>query len=822
MSELYAQVAVPLPQRQLDRLFDYRIPEGLLDLVKPGCRVIVPFGGGNKRYESYVVSLTDECGIEAEKIKDVLQVLDEKPLLSSEMLQLARWMRDKYYSTLADCIRCLLPAGIHMKVDEVVRLKGPIDPGLPLKQKEICEYLLASGVNGAALKSELMNSFEDSRASSLAALKKKGAVEIEYLSEMKEMTLKVKTIRMNSESPALQDALDAAQFDNSPRSKALRVLAGHALPSGEGMQASDVLELAGITMSTLKTLEKNGLALIEEIEVRRNSVYRTEAEALPVPDLTQEQESALAAILESMNHPNPKPVLLHGVTGSGKTELYMRVIEETLKKGRQAIVLVPEISLTPQTVNTFLSRFGNQVTVTHSRLSLAERYDQWKKARDGQASVMIGPRSAVFAPFRKLGAIIVDEEHENTYKSETTPKYCAKEVAVERARLSGAAVIFGSATPSVSAYFQAEKGEISLVGMKTRINQTLPEINIVDMRKELADGNRSIFGKDLKEALKENARLGKQSILFLNRRGHSTFVSCRKCGMVLSCDSCSVNYTYHIATDKLICHYCGKTLKKPDICPSCGSKFIKLFGIGTQKVEEETRRLLPSEEIIRMDMDTTSGKNGHADLLHKFRQGRASVLIGTQMIAKGLDFPNVTLVGVMAADISLNNGDFRSGETTFQLLTQVAGRAGRADFPGKVFIQTYTPEHYSIIYAKEQNYEAFYQHEISIRRQMSYPPYTHVFYIMFIGSQEKQLMDALYELSDIMASYNRNGLYEVLGPAPAKVSKIKNKYRWKILIKAVDEEKLKSFSFYCLNKLNARLNLSDIYQNFALDPNVMD
>lgn len=676
----YADVILSIPQKQIDRAFQYRVPDNLQDRIQTGMRALVPFGPGGKQYEATVVGLTDTAQISADKLKSLLDLIGDEPVFTAEMLALTHWMRDKYYTTYADCLKCVQPAGIQ---------------------------------------------------------------------------LKRKTRR-----------------DKTP-------------------------------------------------------VAAAPWQAAAAPRLTHEQERALAFILEKIdNIPQteapPRPILIHGVTGSGKTEIYLRLIEAALRKGRQAIVLVPEIALTPQTVSVFVSRLGDAVTVTHSRLSQGERYEQWKKARDGQASVMIGPRSAIFAPFPKLGVIIIDEEHEHTYKSESSPKYSAREVAVERGRITGAAVVLGSATPSLTTYYQAESRLIDKVVLRERVNQTPPEVSIVDMRLELARGNRSIFSMNLQKALTENIQAKKQSILFLNRRGHSTFVSCRNCGEVLKCDNCSVNYTYHIASDTLICHYCGKKAPRPDLCPTCGSKYIKFFGVGTQKVEEEALKLFPQETVIRMDLDTTKGKRGHEKLLNAFRRGEASILIGTQMIAKGLDFPNVTLVGVIAADVSLNNGDFRAGETTFQLLTQVAGRAGRAQDPGRVFIQTYSPDHYSVVYAKEQNYEAFYAHEIALRRQMVYPPFSHIFSVLLSGESEKQIIQLLHGLLHILKASGRGGLFEFLGPAPAQIVKINNRYRWKLLIKGEDEDSLKKFMMDCVGQWQTQHEMANVTRQLTMDPSMME
>ncbi|MDR1914540.1 MAG: primosomal protein N' [Clostridiales bacterium] len=673
MSDVFAEVTVSVSHKKLDKTFHYIVPEGLRQDLKTGMRVLVPFGTGNKHIQAYVTSLSQVAPARGIKFKSILSVCDDKPMFSDEALSLAAWMKEKYYATMSECLKCIMPAGADLRTNR--RKKSDKTPKIP---------------------------------------------------------------------PA----------SNPPR-------------------------------------------------------------------LTSDQSRALGFILERIDAPK-RPILLSGVTGSGKTEVYLQVIETVLSRGKQAIVLVPEISLTPQTLNTFLQRFRELVTVTHSRLSKGERLEQWKKARDGQSSIMIGPRSAVFTPFPNLGVIIIDEEHEHTYKSEITPKYSAKEVAEERARLTGTMLILGSATPSVSAFYRASMGELDLCVMRERVNHRPPDVNIVDMRNELALGNSSIFSKALLAAIMESLAANKQIILFLNRRGHSTFISCRRCGHVLRCDRCSVNYTFHAASENLMCHYCGKTVENPKLCPACGSRFVKYFGLGTQKVEEETRKLFPGVGILRMDLDTTRGKDGHEKILDIFRSGEASILIGTQMIAKGLDFPNVTVVGVMSADLSLNNGDFRAGETTFQLLTQVAGRAGRADFPGRVFIQTYTPEHYSLIYAKEQNYDLFYEHEITLRKQMNYPPFCHVFSVMFTCEQEKALIAALFNLVSVMRAFNRHGLFEILGPAPAQISKIHNRYRWKVLIKAQDETKLKNFALYCVDRLREHEDLSSFIIHLTMDPMVIE
>ena len=549
---------------------------------------------------------------------------------------------------------------------------------------------------------------------------------------------------------------------------------------------------------------------------------RVDVEPSPAADIKLTEPQQLA--VDKITGQNGGTFLLHGITGSGKTEVYLHAIQQVLASGRQAIVLVPEIALTPQMVDLFTARFGSQVAVTHSRLTAGERFQIWKLALDGEIGLVIGPRSAVFAPFANLGLIVIDEEHEHTYHSETTPKYDAREVAIKRAELVNATVVLGSATPSLESYYRTDTS-YTLLQLPERINKSYPDVTVLDMRKEAARGNMSIFAADFQSALAETIAAGRQAILFLNRRGHSPFVSCRRCGFVLACTDCRVNHTYHADKNRMLCHYCGKGTGLPEICPSCNSKHVRLFGVGTQKIEEEIKTLFPDTGILRMDMDTTRGKFGHAKVLEAFRRGDAQILIGTQMVAKGLDFPNVTMVGVIAADLSLHTGDFRAAEHTFQLLTQVSGRAGRAMHSGKVFLQTYNPEHYAIELAQKADYAKFYSHEMAIRRAMVYPPFSHVFSIMFSGPVEKELIVALQKLLAIMEYVKQRdgrGRFDVIGISPAFVSKIKKIFRWKLLVKCCEEEPLKAFVLYCIKKLKQNDPLDGITVHLTQNPIIME
>ena len=541
---------------------------------------------------------------------------------------------------------------------------------------------------------------------------------------------------------------------------------------------SELTKEKGLSLYKInKLIEEEYLGSQEEIVYRYNNrEYKDYGEK----KLTDEQFIAIEQIKAS----NQSLYLLKGVTGSGKTEVYMKLVEETIKNGNSAIVLVPEIALTPQMIERFKGRFGKDVALFHSKLSEGERHDEWHRVRDGNAKLVIGARSAIFLPVKKLGLIIIDEEHENTYKSEQNPKYQTREVAEFLSRIKGCKVILGSATPSIESYYRAISGEIKLIELNNRVDKSpMPEMEIVDMRNELKSGNMSIFSRALYNSVNEALSKKEQIVLFLNRRGFSTFVSCRGCGYVFKCPECDISMTYH-KNGFLVCHYCGKSAKQPKVCPKCESKYVKFFGSGTQKVEDEVKKYFKGARVLRMDVDTTRGKDSHESIYNAFRNGEGDILIGTQMISKGLDFPNVTLVGVIAADVSINIPDYRSAERTFQIITQVGGRAGRGDKEGKVIIQTYTPDYYALLYAKNYDYEGFYNEEFALRGLMGYPPFGKILLINGSSKNEEQLkifMNKLaIELKKINNEYNN---INMLGPVPCIITKIKDSYRWQILFK---------------------------------------
>lgn len=560
----------------------------------------------------------------------------------------------------------------------------------------------------------------------------------------------------------------------------------------ETISVQKLIKQSNCGESVIKALADKGYIKFIQTEVYRDPFKERTFTKSHHLALTEEQASVFVPLKESMEINKHDVFLLHGVTGSGKTEVYLQSIDLALNKGQEAIMLVPEISLTPQMVERFKSRFGDRVAVFHSGLSIGEKYDEWRKISRGEVQVVVGARSAIFAPFHNIGIIIIDEEHEGTYKQEETPRYHTRDVAIQRGLYHNCPVVLGSATPSLETYARAKKGVYKLLELKNRVNnRPLPTVEIIDMREELRAGNRSVFSKILLEKIQDRIQKKEQTILMLNKRGHSSFVMCRSCGEVAHCPHCDISLTYHKYNHLLKCHYCGHEEGMPSHCPACKSEAIRFFGTGTQKVEEELMKLIPNAKIIRMDVDTTSKKGSHEKLLQLFQSGQADILLGTQMIAKGLDFPNVTLVGVLSADTMLHLPDFRSSEKTFQLLTQVSGRAGRHELPGEVIIQSYTPEHYSIVLAADQQYEAFFTHEMFMRRQSMYPPY---YYIALITVSHPDLMTTI-SVTEKITNYMRSGLSRkaiMLGPAASPIPRINNRYRYQVLIKYKREPELKN------------------------------
>lgn len=793
---MYAQVIIDANHAEVDRVFDYRVPAQWEKAVCVGLRVMVPFGQRNTKREGYVIALTETTEVPAGKIKEIVEILDEgRPILTPPILELAKWMKKEYFCTLNQCLQAVMPAGIRTKSVWYVELTEQTAE-LSEKEQQVADVLTEQG--GAAPLRELEQVFGNRTEYILRCLQEKKVVRLRQKTTRSTYKKEKRYVSLTENEELLAEVKEKAEKDKRLAGQ-LRVLS--AISQEESISVEELKEKASVTDSPIHTLLQKGI-LVEQRRQEKRDVFQLEDYTPTQPFYpTPEQAQALALLREEEQKEQKRPILLHGVTGSGKTEIYMQLIEHVIMEGKQAIVLVPEISLTPQIMERFISRFGKRVSVTHSRLSLGERLDQWRKARDGEISIIIGPRSALFMPFSNLGVIVMDECHESSYISDVTPKYHTREVARKLSELTGALLVMGSATPDIDSYHRAVTGEFLLLQLKERTKGSrLPEVFVTDMRKELEDGNRSAFGLPLQQAIRENLEKGQQTMLFLNRRGYSTFVSCRKCGEVLTCPSCNVSYTYHASDKALVCHYCGKEVPVPKTCPSCGSHYIRYFGTGTQKIEEETRRLFPEASVLRMDADTTTGKNGHARILELFGKGKVDILIGTQMIAKGHDFPNVTLVGILAADLSLNLGTYQAAENCFQLITQAAGRAGRGELAGRVFIQTYQPENHAIRMAAAQDYEGFYQEEILLRQAMEYPPFSHIFSVLITGEMEQEVILAAQRLGAFMNHYAERAGCTVVGPAPAPLPKFRGEFRWQIFAKGTDAERLKAFVLYTVEQ----------------------
>lgn len=793
---MYAQVIIDANHAEVDRVFDYRVPAQWEEAICVGLRVMVPFGQRNTKREGYVIALTETTEVPAGKIKEIVEILDEgRPILTPPILELAKWMKKEYFCTLNQCLQAVMPAGIRTKSVWYVELTEQTAE-LSEKEQQMADVLTEQG--GAAPLRELEQVFGNRTEYILRCLQEKKVVRLRQKTTRSTYKKEKRYVSLTENEELLAEAKEKAEKDKRLAGQ-LRVFS--AICPGKSISVEELKEKAAVTDSPIHTLLQKGV-LVEQRKQEKRDVFQLEDYTPTQPFYpTPEQAQALALLREEEQKEQKRPILLHGVTGSGKTEIYMQLIEHVIMEGKQAIVLVPEISLTPQIMERFISRFGKRVSVTHSRLSLGERLDQWRKARDGEISIIIGPRSALFMPFSNLGVIVMDECHESSYISDVTPKYHTREVARKLSELTGALLVMGSATPDIDSYHRAVTGEFLLLQLKERTKGSrLPEVFVTDMRKELEDGNRSAFGLPLQQAIRENLEKGQQTMLFLNRRGYSTFVSCRKCGEVLTCPSCNVSYTYHASDKALVCHYCGKEVPVPKTCPSCGSHYIRYFGTGTQKIEEETRRLFPEASVLRMDADTTTGKNGHARILELFGKGKADILIGTQMIAKGHDFPNVTLVGILAADLSLNLGTYQAAENCFQLITQAAGRAGRGELAGRVFIQTYQPENHAIRMAAAQDYEGFYQEEILLRQAMEYPPFSHIFSVLITGEMEQEVILAAQRLGAFMNHYAERAGCTIVGPAPAPLPKFRGEFRWQIFAKGTDAERLKAFALYTVEQ----------------------
>ena len=771
------KVAVSAAPYSIDKPYSYLVPESLAAAAVPGVRVMVPFGRGNKESEGLILARVQEPKLPGSKA--IRQILDPEPVLDKAGIDLALWMRGRYFCTVFEAVKTILPAGLWYGLREIWSLAMEPETarsaavGIP-GAWQVLDLLEKQG--GKADIRVLRDVLGDGAEKPLKAMKKAEILTCETDAKRK---IADKSHRMVELAVNTEDAY--ALTEPKRRSAPARYEVVNFLATAGRTPAAEVSYYTGASARTLKTMEKAGLiAFSEEEELRVPSLDDVE----PGPEivLNEEQQRAFEEILGRVQAAKPSVTLLHGVTGSGKTQVYLRLVQETLALGKTAMVLVPEIVLTPQMMRKFSSYFGSRVAMLHSSLKMTERYDQWKRIRRGEVDVVLGTRSALFAPLKNLGLIIMDEEQEGSYQSENVPRYDAREVAKYLCVREKAALVFGSATPTVETAWAAEQGSYQKALLRRRYNENaLPEVLIADLRQEILNGNPGLISTPLRQELEKNLAAGEQSILFLNRRGSSRMLLCGECGYVPQCPRCSTAMTYHSANGRLMCHYCGHSEPAADTCPECGG-WMKHVGAGTQKVEEELRELFPEAGILRMDADTTAG--GHEEILQTFERERVPILLGTQMVAKGLDFENVTLVGVLSADISLYVDNYRAAERTFSLLTQVVGRAGRGGKTGRAVIQTYTPGNDVIRCAARQDYDAFYESEIRMRRLRRYPPFADLFTVTVSGTEEGRVLRAAVSVRETLRQLCRRpelaaGEPEVLGPAPAPVVKVNNRFRYR-------------------------------------------
>ena len=814
------KVAVSAAPYSVDKPYDYLVPEELLETAVPGVRVMIPFGRGNKESEGIILSRGE--GEKVPGVKPLKSVLDQEVVLDKDGIALALWMRQRYFCTLFEAVKTILPTGLWYQVRESWRLAEGIS------REELAA--LAEGVKGGGAVLDVLFSSGGSCdietlkticgeqvTTTLRALQKEGAVACETDAKRR---IADKKRRMVSLAIPAEDALailESKRRSSPQRYEVVQMLAGMGMAS-----VADVTYYTGASAQVLRGLEKSGIVTFSQEEELRVPQIESLQPGEPIV-LNEEQQLAFEEILALTKTPGPEAVLLHGVTGSGKTQVYLRLVQEVLAQGKGAIVLVPEIVLTPQMMRKFSSYFGSQVAMLHSSLRVSERYDQWKRIRRGEVRVVLGTRSAIFSPVKDLGLIILDEEQESSYQSENPPRYHTRDIAKYLCSQKNGVLVLGSATPTVESAWWAEQGNYKKALLRRRYNTgDLPRVIVSDLREEIKAGNPGLIGRDLRRELEENLKRGEQSILFLNRRGNSRMLLCGECGYVPECPRCSVAMTYHSVNGRLMCHYCGHSERTYDQCPECGGR-MKHVGTGTQRIEEELHSLFPETEILRMDADTTA--DGHEKILSRFEKERIPILLGTQMVAKGLDFENVTLVGVLSADLSLYVDHYRAAERTFNLLTQVVGRAGRGGKTGRAVIQTYTPENDVIQCAAAQDYKRFYEGEIRLRRARRYPPFADLLTITVSGTEEGQVLRSAVQVRERLRSACGNPELtghelEILGPAPAPILKVNNRYRYRIALVGRNDAVLRRWISWLLKEFaNDRANRG---VNIFVDCNMMD
>ena len=785
-----AGVVVEKSAYSFDRVFDYTIPDDMQDSIQIGCRVLVPFGRASKQRQGVVVSLHNNKN---SKLKEINKLLDTTPVVTQEMLDTAKFMKEHYFCTYYDAVKAMLPAGINYKITTLYSaVKTEETAPLNIYEQQIYDYLLKA--KEPVKEDKILADLGFADKSYIDSLLLKGLLRKSEEAFRKTGDAMLKMV-------AIMEDADANSVTLTPKQQSVF----EVLETAGAVSVKEICYYTGVTQSVVDSIVKKGLAYYYEDEIFRTPKANVTETVEPLV-LTDEQNNAYKEIYSKIKEDKPSVSLLYGITGSGKTSVFLKLIEKVLQDDLGIIVMVPEISLTPQFMNIFSSRFGKQVAVFHSGLSFGERLDEYKRVKNGDAKIAIGTRSAVFAPFEKIGLIIMDEEQESTYKSESTPRYHAREVAKFRIAKHNAVLLLSSATPSIESYFYAKQGRYNLSTLTNRYGgAVLPEVVIADMNVEAQEGNFSNFSSVLLENLHYNLDHNKQSILLLNRRGHNVYVSCTHCQEPVTCPNCSITMTYHSANKRIMCHYCGYSLPFTNECPTCNGKGLRLSGAGTQMAEEELEKIFPQARILRLDTDATMKKFSHERKLTAFAKGDYDILIGTQMVAKGLNFPNVTLVGVLNADQMLYADDYRSYERTFSLLTQVVGRSGRGKDKGMAVIQTFTPENNIISMSAQQDYEKFYNGEIAIRKAMLYPPYADICMIGFVSENQMKAVKASNDFLNMFINNARekylNLPLRILGPSPASVLKVSNKYRYKLIIK-------------CRNNSDFRKLLGDLLCDF--------
>lgn len=773
-SDLVARIAVENTAYSFDKPFDYLVPKKLADRCKAGMRVLVPFGRGNKKRQGVVLEVLYS---QTDGLKSIICLLDNEPVLSEEMIKTAEFISEHCFCTLYDAIKTMLPAGISYKVTSVYGANEISDDALSLlsdEQRRVYDYLFSKR---KPVKSDMiLDAFGYSDTEILDKLASDGIL---YKSDRAYRRVSDAVMKM----AAINSGVDISKITLTEKQKRVAEL----IEMSGGVSVKEILYFTGVSSSVIDSLYKKGVIHLYDEEVFRIE-KRAADEKAPEITLSHEQQKACDSLYDEYRDSKPHTSLLYGVTGSGKTSVFIKLIERVIDDNRGIIVMVPEISLTPQFVSQFSQRFGDKIAVFHSALSLGERLDEYKRVKKGIAKIAIGTRSAVFAPFDNIGLIIMDEEQEYSYKSESSPRYHAREVAKFRCAKNNALLVLSSATPSVETFYYAKNGRYSLYTLSSRYGAAqLPKVITADMNTEVQNGNTTGFSEVLLENLNYNLEHNKQSILLLNRRGHNTFATCRTCGEPVTCPNCSISLTYHSANNRMMCHYCGYSVPALDECPTCHSKSIRFGGAGTQKAESDISVIFPDARILRMDTDAVSSKSSYEKMISAFANGEYDILVGTQMVAKGLNFPNVTLVGVLNADQMLYADDYRSYERSFSLLTQVVGRSGRGSSKGIAVIQSYTPDNLIIAMAAKQDYDTFYNTEINVRQAMLYPPFADICLIGFVGENQSQTLRAanafLSSFISLAKSDHPNLPLRVLGPSPALVVKVSNKFRYKLIIK---------------------------------------